>query len=182
MKLFLFDVDVSVAWTVQYAKTAIDLQVAAERRRVAQRQAEFTTDDRGHFSGTRDHDQRTSDETSAPLSKKTKVFPFMVKSNSASQNARVRPMTCVDEIKEQVLKFTCDTTTSISDQGLKLFNDSRFCSLKPLAMKLFTAPASSASSERVFSKAGLLIRPTRSRLSKSTLSKLVFLSCNDGQL
>ena len=30
-------------------------------------------------------------------------------------------------------------------------------------------------SERVFSRAGLIMRPTRSRLSKASLSKLVFL-------
>ena len=45
-----------------------------------------------------------------------------------------------------------------------------------------TAPASSAASERAFSRAGLLMRPKRSRLSKANFSKLVFLGCNGGKL
>jgi len=33
--------------------------------------------------------------------------------------------------------------------------------------------------KKIFSRAGLIMRPTRSRLSKANLSKLVFLNCND---
>jgi len=36
-----------------------------------------------------------------------------------------------------------------------------------------------AVNDRVFSRAGLIMRPTCSRLSKANLSKLVFLNCND---
>ena len=141
-------------------------------------------DDTGHTSGARESDQQSgsvaSDETSAPppcKKAKLKLFPFMMQINSSQQTTVVSG---VDNIKEQLLKFTYDT--SVVGKGLHIFNDSRFCTLKPLAMKLFTAPVSSASSERVFSKAGLIIRPTRSRLSESSLSKLVFLNYNDGRL
>jgi hypothetical protein len=72
--------------------------------------------------------------------------------------------------------FTADA--AVASCGLGVFNDARFSGLRPLARKLFTAPASSAASERVFSKAGIIMGPTRSRLSKETLCKLVFLSCN----
>jgi len=48
--------------------------------------------------------------------------------------------------------------------GLKVFNETRFSGLMPLARKLFPAPASSAASERVFSRAGLVMRRGRSRL------------------
>jgi hypothetical protein len=39
-------------------------------------------------------------------------------------------------------------------------------------------PATSAPSERVFSRSALLMRPHRSRLSKDTLAKLTFVKCN----
>lgn len=158
---------------MQHAKSAIDQQVKMAR---CVRQA----DDMGQSSGDQQCGSVASDETSAPpLCKKAKLklFPFMMQSNSSQPTTVVSG---VDNIKEQLLKFTYNT--SVAGKGLHIFNDSRFCTLKPLAMKLFTAPASSASSERVFSKAGLIFRPTRSRLSKSSLSKLVFLSYNDGRL
>lgn len=64
--------------------------------------------------------------------------------------------------------------------GLEVFNDPLFSvSLRPIAMQLFSAPCSSAASERVFSQAGLVMRPTKSRLSKCRLSQLVFLKCNE---
>ena len=45
--------------------------------------------------------------------------------------------------------------------GLEVFNDPLFSvSLRPIAMQLFSAPCSSAASERVFSQAGLVMRPT----------------------
>jgi len=50
--------------------------------------------------------------------------------------------------------------------------------LRPIGMKLFCAPCSSAASEKVFSQLGLIMRPTRSRLFPSTLTKLVFVKCN----
>ena len=68
-----------------------------------------------------------------------------------------------------------------SSVGLHLFNDDSFATLRPLALQLFSAPCSSAASARVFSQSGLIMRPTRSRLSPSRLAKvakLVFLKCN----
>jgi len=57
--------------------------------------------------------------------------------------------------------------------------DKWFYALRPLARQIFTAPASSAASERVFSKAGQIMRPARLRLSGANVSKLVFLTCNE---
>jgi hypothetical protein len=62
--------------------------------------------------------------------------------------------------------------------SLAVFNESQLTCLRPIALKLFSAPSSSASSERVFSQAGLIMRATRSRLSQIRLSHLVFLKCN----
>jgi len=64
-------------------------------------------------------------------------------------------------------------------RGLQIFNDKRFYALRPSVRQTFTAPASSAASERVFSKAGLIMRPTHLRLSRANVSQLVFLSCNE---
>lgn len=67
----------------------------------------------------------------------------------------------------------------ISDNcTMDIFNDPAFQPLQQLAMQLFSAPCSSAASERVFSQAGLIMKPTRARLSKAMLEKLVFLKCN----
>ena len=55
-------------------------------------------------------------------------------------------------------------------------------SLRPIALQLFCAPCSSAASQRVFSQAGLIMRPHGSRLSKSMLAQLVFLKCNNNLL
>jgi len=55
--------------------------------------------------------------------------------------------------------------------------EKRFYALRPLARQIFTVPASSAASEPVFSKAGLIIRLARSRFSRANVFKQVFLSC-----
>ena len=49
---------------------------------------------------------------------------------------------------------------------------------KSSARKLFATTATSASSERVFSRAGLLMAPLRSRTGDETLEYLTFLQTN----
>ena len=63
--------------------------------------------------------------------------------------------------------------------GFEVFNDTQLASLRPIALRLFSAPSSYAASERVFSQSGLIMKPTRSRLSKNRLAQLVFLKCNN---
>ena len=92
-------------------------------------------------------------------------------SSTSSQSAELTP----PDVEKQFALFSAD---EVGGQGISVFNEKRFRALRPLARTLFTAPASSAASERVFSNAGLIIRPNRSRLSMVMLSKLVFLSCN----
>ena len=86
----------------------------------------------------------------------------------------------LDDIKQQLALFTADD--GVVGQELSILNEDRFSALKPLARRVFTACASSAASERVFSRAGLIMRPNRSRLSKANLAKLVFLNCNIDKL
>ena len=58
-------------------------------------------------------------------------------------------------------------------------NKKKFLHPSNLAMKALSIPASSAPVERVFSRGGLIMRSHRARLGAETLSKLIFLKCNE---
>jgi len=76
------------------------------------------------------------------------------------------------DVKQQYAAFIAVADEEMYGRGLHIFNEKRFYALrrlKPLASQIFTAPASSAATERVFS-----MRPARSRLSRANISKLVF--------
>ena len=114
----------------------------------------------------------------APVSKKAKLFDFI------NPRLRENTSTTIDKlshahVKQQYGAFIAVADEEMYERGLQIFNDKQFYAPRPLACQIFTAPASSAASERVFSKAGLIMRPTRSRLSRANVSKLVFLSCNE---
>ena len=163
-------------WTVQYAKTAYD-----SRKQHPATNVDSTTHTAATAApSTSIYPQSESSvimETITvlpPVSKRAKLFSFMSRqSNVTSKGAAANVSLTVKDISQQFTLFASDK--GIAGQGLQIFNDLRFNGLRPLARKLFTAPASSAASERVFSRAGLIMRPTRSRLSKANLSKLAFL-------
>ena len=67
---------------------------------------------------------------------------------------------------QKLLADGSDITTTLD---LTVFVNEAYECLKPLVSKLYSAPELAAS-ERVFSQAGLVIRPTRSRPSKAFLS------------
>jgi hypothetical protein len=98
------------------------------------------------------------------LSRKAKLFDFLM------QQAPAKALTAIDTANQFDLLLS---DSGISACGLDIFSDTRFLDLQPLARKLLTTPASSAAKVRVFSKAGMIMRPNRSRLSKDTLFKLV---------
>lgn len=58
-------------------------------------------------------------------------------------------------------------------------NKKKFPHLSNLAIRVLSIPASSAPIERVFSRGGIIMRPHRARLGAETLSKLIFLKCNE---
>jgi len=104
--------------------------------------------------------------------KKLKLFDFM--SEHAPSNTERQIPEQVD-VAADYQRFLNATTV-----GMNTFCDPVYArSLRPIALQLFCAPCSSAASERVFSQAGLIMRPHRSRLSKSMLAQLVFLKCNN---
>jgi len=112
-----------------------------------------------------------SGETPHVPSKKLKLFDFMSRHmpSTAAQQSHEKP-----DFSRDFQRFLDSNVV-----GLQTFDDPLLASsLRPVAMQLFSAPCSSAASERVFSQSGLIMRPTRSRLSPSRLAKLSFLKCN----
>ena len=130
--------------------------------------------------GDNDYDNDTSQQ---PLTKKAKFFDFMAGrrpgppgsiSATASHTSQER-QPCPNLNKQF---YDLHHSDADSTCGLAVFNNPNLYGLRPLVQRLFCVPASSAASERLFSQAGLIMRPTRNRLSKDKLSQLVFLKCN----
>ena len=97
---------------------------------------------------------------------------------SASQTCSQERQPCPNLNKQFYDLHHSDGCDADSTCGLAAFNNPNLYGLRPLVQRLFCVPASSAASERLFSQAGLIMRPTRNRLSKDRLSQLVFLKCN----
>jgi hAT family C-terminal dimerisation region len=174
-------------WVAQYANTAFESSKQHTIANVdsttltAATAGPSTPVDRNPQSESASIVIKETSSVAPPVSKRAKLFSFMLPNNNIqSTNAATNVNLTVKDISQQFTLFVSDN--GIAGQGLQVFNDKRFNGLRPLVRKLFTAPASSAASERVFSKAGLIMRPTRSRLSKANLSKLVFLGCNGNKL
>ena len=156
-------------------------QQRVERARVSTASSADTSDrDKLATSSTAAVGDNTSQQ---PLTKKAKFFDFMAArrpgppglvSATASQVSQER-QPCPNLHKQFYDLHHSDADSAC---GLAVFNNHKLNGLRPLAQRLFCAPASSAASERLFSQAGLIMRPTRNRLSKNRLSQLVFLKCN----
>ena len=168
------------AWVLQYAKTALE-SVQLRSHLKPSSSATSTpvplSDEPIPATSSSDNMSSVAEECAPapPLSKKAKLFNFML-SGSTSVQATPKRLTFAD-IQQQYALYSSDE--EVSGRGLQVLNDKRFGALRPLGWQIFTAPASSAASESVFSRAGLIMHPTRSRLSKANLSTLVFLNCNN---
>jgi len=104
-------------------------------------------------------------------SKKLKLFSFM-----SAHISTTKSLDIIDQRTDVMNKFQAFVCSDLVEHTV--FNDPFFTILRPIALQIFSAPCSPAASERVFSQAGLIMRPTTSRLSKAMLTKLVFLKCN----
>jgi len=108
----------------------------------------------------------------APVSKKAKLYDFV------NPRLHENTSTMIDKLSDADVKQQYGAFIAVADEmyghGLLIFNDKRFYAPRPLAHQIFTAPASSAASERVFSKAGLIMRPARSRLSRANVTHAGF--------
>jgi len=75
----------------------------------------------------------------------------------------------------------CDDYESVGETACLDFwslNRNKLHLIFPVAMKIFSIPATSAPVERVFSHGGIIMRPHRACMSDTTLADLVFLKCN----
>ena len=83
------------------------------------------------------------------------------------------------------IEFSCELSVTRGDSAIgNLWEtvglNKQFGPLDHLLFeKVFSAPATSAPVERVFSSSGLLLRPHRARTSDQLLSELVLLTCNE---
>lgn len=171
--MMMIVVHCTTGWVQQYSKSALEaLQFKHKMEETMHGQQPSSTSTVPSTSAA--ETEASIDPPSALLSKRAKLFNFMSASRALSQRVKTAPS--VDDIQPQYAALF--STSVVCGQSLEVFLDPRFNSLLPLARAIFTAPVSSAASERVFSRAGLVMRPTRSRLSKANLSKLVFLNCN----
>jgi len=105
------------------------------------------------------------------MSKKLKLFSFM-----SAHNSTTKSLDIIDQRTDVMNKFQAFLCSDLVE--LTILNDPSFIILRPIALQMFSASCSAAASERLFSQAGLIMRPTTSRLSKAMLTKLVFLKCN----
>lgn len=104
--------------------------------------------------------------------KKAKLFTFK---KSIKTNPQVKPLQLTAlEVKHQLQLFISDD--EVCGQRLSVLNDQNFMGLKPLANQLFSASASSASSEGLFSHARFIVWSNHARLSKMNVPELVFLA------
>ena len=94
------------------------------------------------------------------------LLDFRIQAASSSQGLDLN-----DKIKEHLR----EDETSFK----KLRKNKRWDSnLGGVAQAVFTIPATSAASERMFSKADLIMAPIRSKTSEKTVELLCFLKCN----
>ena len=81
---------------------------------------------------------------------------------------------------DEVVLYTQERTPDINTNPLQWWklNGGRYPRLTILALKYLGIPATSVSSERVFSKAGEIVSRRRASLIPSSVDMLVFLSKN----
>ncbi|EGT48878.1 hypothetical protein CAEBREN_19883 [Caenorhabditis brenneri] len=84
-----------------------------------------------------------------------------------------------DTIEDEVDKFLdAEQDSRIDPYKWWKNNEKLYPNLKPLALKYLCVPATSAESERLFSAAGIICCPKRSKLKNETLEMLTFNHCN----
>ena len=129
-----------------------------------------------------DTNANRSNESNQTSSKKGRFDLFSsLNETISSNNSNVstdsaRPQSCLDELNNFMCLERVDSQTDV----FKWWYDRRyqFPNLYKLVLKYMYIPASSASSERVFSAAGLLINQKRSRLTGQHVNMLLFLNQN----
>jgi hypothetical protein len=113
-----------------------------------------------------------------PLAKKAKLFSFMDSPSQTSQldhdDAFDMHQELMDFCKAKLLDYNSDPLIWWKSHA------SEFPKLARMAKTALSIPASSAPVERIFSTAGKIFRPERTRLTSEKFETLVFIKCNKG--
>ncbi len=112
-------------------------------------------------------------------------FPGVVVGQNAQNIANLNPWQIQEFQNYSQFNFTSIRDLKRYNNNPMLFwfeNMNKFPCLFKIAKWIFAVPASSASSERIFSTAGNAYRENRCRLNEDTLSATVFLHDNRGKL
>ncbi|MGH0125645.1 UNVERIFIED_CONTAM: hypothetical protein FKN15_028197 [Acipenser sinensis] len=112
-----------------------------------------------------------------PVKKKTKTEQqwncYFVDSNKHTTSKETL-------IQREMMIYASETPLNISEDPLIWWknNQTRFPSLAALAKSMLSIPATSVLSERVFSKAGMLVNKLRSSLKPENVDAIIFLNKN----
>ena len=99
---------------------------------------------------------------------KRKLMDFFTKLPSESNNR--------SSLEEEFESYICAPTEKVDSAISYWFNSNSL--LKSIALEVLSVPASSAPVERVFSRAGRVLSPLRTRLSVSHLETLLLINYN----
>lgn len=83
-----------------------------------------------------------------------------------------------EENKDELEIYLKEKVNEIFENPLEYWENSKFKILKEISKEVFSRPASSSSSERVFSYSKKILKKDRYRLNSETLSKLTVFSNN----
>ena len=115
-------------------------------------------------------DSSTSDEEPS-AAKKGKLFSYMVVPHHVRNK---RKKSC----EQELLLYLQDGLPCDNPPSFWKLKESEYPILAQLARKLYSVPATSAPVERVFSQAGKILTPSRSRLLPQNFETLLFLKLN----
>jgi len=89
-----------------------------------------------------------------------------------------------DKKEHEVLSYLDENEISLINDPLKWWNENknRYPNVAKLATLILCIPATSVESERIFSKAGLIINASRASLSSKVADELIFISHNNIKL
>ena len=110
-----------------------------------------------------------------PAPKKLKLFSFM---NTSPQHTH--PVDIALTMRKELIEYLQTSQVEYEDDPLEwwMSHAMQFPHAARTAKTVLSIPASSAPVERIFSTAGKIFRPERTRLSAEKFEQLVFIKCN----
>ena len=126
-----------------------------------------------------DNPDNTSDEAPVPKKKK-RTLGSLLKSNDDTGIESDSEVSIGEKVNQEVSTYLKVPRLDYELDPLEWWknNESAYPTLAKLAKKYLTVPATSASSERLFSKSGKVVTPLRASLKPDKVEQLVFLAKN----